>query len=217
MWCCALGDRFPTSGRTSLLHRQVQAVHEEPWKIFACLTKDEGCIILRNVGIPSTKCSSHHRKLGSLANLLWKPLLSCIKFCILWTSAAFCYFLLPKLTNTIQQSPSWGSNRSSASQTIPRNLWNLEVHYRIPLLGQIIPVLVAPSYFMKIYFNVILPSTPISCKWSLSLRFPHQSPLCTSSVAQTCHIPRPSRSIWFYHSVSIRWGVQIIKRLIAPT
>jgi hypothetical protein len=70
---------------------------------------------------------------------------------------------------------------------------------------------------LKIHFNVILPSTPISCKLSLSFRFPHQSPLYTSPVPQTYHIPRPSRSSWFDHPDVIWWGVQIIQRLITPT
>ena len=205
-----------TGFRICLLHRQVQAVLKEPWKIFTCLTEDEGCIVVRNVGNISSKNSSHYRKLGSSATLLWEPPLSCTKFCILWTSAPFCYFLLLKLTNPIQQSPSWGPNRSSACQTIPRNLWNPEVHYRIPLLGHINLVLVPTSYFMKIHFNVILPSTPISWKWSLSLRFPHQSPQCTS-VAQKYHIPHPSHSTWFVHPDIIWWGVQIIKCLNTPT
>jgi hypothetical protein len=30
----------------------------------------------------------------------------------------------------MEQSPSWEANRSSASQEIPRVLWNLKVHYR---------------------------------------------------------------------------------------
>jgi hypothetical protein len=35
-----------------------------------------------------------------------------------------------QLTNSMEQSPSWEANRSSASQEIPRVLWNLKVYYR---------------------------------------------------------------------------------------
>ena len=41
------------------------------------------------------------------------------------------YLLIHSLTHSMQQSPSWDANRFSASQEIPRILWNPKVHYRI--------------------------------------------------------------------------------------
>jgi len=91
------------------------------------------------------------------------------------------------LTYSVEQSPL-EANRFSASQEIPRILWKSNVHYRIhecpspvPVLSQLDPAHTLTSHFLKVHLNIILPSTPGSSKWSLSLRLPHQNPVYTST------------------------------------
>ena len=47
-----------------------------------------------------------------------------------------------------------------------------------------LPPLPIPSQipFLEHLFNIILPCTPESSKWPPSLRFPHQSSVCTSPL-----------------------------------
>jgi hypothetical protein len=66
-----------------------------------------------------------------------------------------------------------------------------------------------PSHFLKIHFNIILPSTSGSPKWSPSFRSPHDNPLCTSLFPHTCYMPRPSHSSRFDW-----WWIQVIKFLV---
>jgi hypothetical protein len=60
----------------------------------------------------------------------------------------------------------------------------------------------------------ILPSTPGSPQWSLSLRFLQHNPVYASPLPQPRYIPRPSYSSRFYYPHNIGRGVQIMKLLI---
>jgi len=124
------------------------------------------------------------------------------------------------ITHSMQQSPSWDADRFSASQEIPRILWNPKVHYRVykcpppvPIRSQISPVH-APLIPLP-WRSVLILSSHLRLRsmWSLSLRFHYQNPACTASVPHTCYMPHPSHSR-FDHPNNIWWGVQVIKLLI---
>ena len=110
----------------------------------------------------------------------------------------YCYYtyihtyLLTNLhTYSMEKSPSWEANRFSASQEIPRTLWNPKVHYLIhkypppvPILSQIDPVHTPTSHYLNTHFNIILLSTPGSSKWSHFLTFPHQNSVDITPLPQ---------------------------------
>ena len=125
------------------------------------------------------------------------------------------------LTYSMEQSSSWEANQFSASQEIPRILWNPKVHYCIhrslppvPILSHLDPFHASTSHMLKIHFNIILPSTSGASKRSHSPRFSHQNPVYTYRLLRTCYMPRPSHSFRFNHPKNIEWEVQIITLLI---
>jgi hypothetical protein len=101
------------------------------------------------------------------------------------------------LTYSMEQSPSSEANRFVASQETPRILYNPKIHYRfhkcplpVPLLIQLNPVHTPTSHFLRIDLSIILPSTPRSPQWSLSLRFCQQNPVQASSLpSYALHAP----------------------------
>ena len=69
------------------------------------------------------------------------------------------------LTSSMEQSPSWKTNRFSTSQEIPRILWNPEVHYRthkcpphVPSLSWACSIQCIPSHLTSWISVLILSS-----------------------------------------------------------
>jgi len=101
-------------------------------------------------------------------------------------------------TYSMEQSPFWESNGFSASQKIPQNF-----HYRsykcpppVSILSQLDAVHTPISHVLKVHLKIIFQSTPSSSKWPLSLRFPHQNPLCISPLLSPIRATCPAQLIF---------------------
>ena len=81
---------------------------------------------------------------------------------------SFCKNRMPLLTYCMEQSPSWEANPFSASQEIPRIIWNPKVYYAftspVPILSQLDPIHTPTSHLLTIHLNIILPPMPGSSK-----------------------------------------------------
>ena len=133
----------------------------------------------------------------------------------IWRNYLLTYLLTPGSRVLLEKLTGFAAN-----QEIPRILWNPKVHYRthkrchlsLSWANSIQSPQPLPTSWRSIL--ILSPSTSWSPQWSLSLRFPHQTPVHTSLFLHTCHIPCPSHSSRFYHPHMIGWGVQNIKLLI---
>ena len=143
-----------------------------------------------------------HNILTNLFRPVFKPSSGCCSYhknTVVVTCVTITYLLTPWSRVLLEKLTGFAAN-----QEIPRFLWNRTVHFRIhkcqppvPIPSQLDLVHSSTSYFLKIHLNIILPSTPASPKWSLSLRFPHQNPVYASPLPHMSFMPRPSHSFRF--------------------
>lgn len=103
----------------------------------------------------------------------------------------------------MNESHSWESNSLSAGQEIPQTFCN-------PKVQRVSWDKSSPrrlSYFMKMSFNIILPSEPESSKWPSSIIFRHQIPVWTS--------PFPTCMLNGHHSNNTRQIPMPVNRTVS--
>ena len=92
------------------------------------------------------------------------------------------------LSNSTELSSSQESTSCSASLHILRILWNPNVQFPFHSSPELVSKLsrsiqsMRSSYVFKINFNITLPSTLRSSRFSLSLSFLHENPACKLST-----------------------------------
>ena len=119
----------------------------------------------------------------------------------------------------MQHSPSWKSNRFSASQKIPRILCNPKVHYAFTSAHHL--SLFWASSIQSIpphptsWRSILILSSNLRLGLQGSFVVPHQNPVYASPLPHTRYMPRPPHSSRFYHANNIGRGVKIIKLLLS--
>jgi len=122
---------------------------------------------------------------------------------LLRKTGIMCYFLFPvhlpltySLTYSMVHDIIWKADCHLACQKYPTFLWNPKV---------------LDPYLPKVHLNVILPPTPVSSQWSLTLRPPNRNPVNTFLLLRVCYMYRLPHPPWFNHPNNIRWRIQAVK------
>ena len=112
--------------------------------------------------------------------------------------AVYCLVIL---TFCMEQSPSWETQQFPAFYGTQKFITTFTRPATCPYPEPDQSSPCPPSRFLKIHFNVILPSMPWSAKWSFILRFPHQNPVYNSPLLHMCYMPHPSHLSQFDHQI----------------
>jgi hypothetical protein len=112
----------------------------------------------------------------------------------------------------MEQIPCWEANSRSAIREI-QCLYGIQSFHKsrppISVLIQMDPVHTLPPYFLKIHYNIILPSPPRSSKWSLPFRFPDLNTVRIAHLPMRATWPAHSTIDNHHHLNNIWWRVQI--------
>jgi hypothetical protein len=127
--------------------------------------------------------------------------------------------ILTILTNSMEQSSSWETNRYSASQEITRILWNPKVHYRIHkspppvrVLSQIDPVHVPHPISLRSililssHLLLSLPSGLLALDFHTKILYaPLLSPICATCPAHLSRLNVDTYKMTGYPDSSFLW------------
>jgi hypothetical protein len=81
----------------------------------------------------------------------------------------------------------------------------------LPFWHQVNPVQDSPSHFLKINFNIILPSTSRTYKWSHSLISPHQNLVYSPEIKINFSLDNEKECLCFASTIKLSWWASINK------
>ena len=128
-------------------------------------------------------------------------------WCFVHCSSYTLTYLLQGVESFLRSQQVLSQSRNSPHFMEPKgSLPHSQVPPPVPILRQLDSVHTPTSHFLNIHLNITFPSTPGSSKWSVSLRFPHQSHLHASALP--IHATWPAHLILFHLINRIVFGEQ---------